>query len=173
MDYSGYLISLSFEDAGGAHASTDAHRDDSVFSVNSLKLVEHRDDHACAGCAEWVAYGDTATSLVQLFVWNAEDLDTVSGLTGECLVHFPYVDILDGETSLFKGLGDGDGWTDTHDLWSASGSGKTEQSTLDWKTESLSRGTLGEEHDGGTVGDLTGVSCSCGSALLEGWLELG
>lgn len=73
---------------------------------------------------------------------------------------------------MFQCFRNGDSWTDSHDLWSAPSCSEADQSSLDREAEPLSSGPLGQEHDGGPIGDLAGIAGGGAATLLEGGLQL-
>lgn len=133
----GNSICFSLKNTACSHARADTHGNHAVFDIQSLKLVEHRDNHTCAGGTEWMTEGDGTSSLVEFVIWDAELLNTVGGLAGECLVNLPNVDVLYTESSLLECLWNGDGWADSHDLWRATCCSEAQEPSLDWKAKSL------------------------------------
>src|SRR5262249_38955793 len=83
-----------FEEAGGALAAPDAHRDDAVARLAPLHLVGDGAHHARAGHAERVPDGDRAAVRVELVHGNAELVAAVDDLRREGLVELPHVDVV-------------------------------------------------------------------------------
>jgi len=67
--------SFSFEDSGGSHAGTNAHRDNTVLLVGSLELTEESSDLASTSATKRVSKCYGATSGVELFLRNLEGVD--------------------------------------------------------------------------------------------------
>lgn len=123
--------SLSLENSASSHTCTNTHGNDSVLAIDPLQLMEHRGDHTSTSGSQWMTKGNGTSTLIQLAIWNAKFLNTVSGLTGEGLVHLPHVNFWNSEASLLQGLGDCDSWADTHDLWGHTSGSVTQESTFD------------------------------------------
>jgi len=115
--------------------------------------------------------GEGSSSLIELGIWDTELLDAICGLTGEGLVYLEAIDVFDFETALLEDSWDGDGWSDTHVVdWDTNGF-EPEDSSLDWETKFLGVGSSGQKRDSSSISDLTGVTSSGGSTLLESWLQ--
>ena len=165
-------MSLSFEDSSSAHASADAHGNDTESLLGSLEFVHQGADHAAARHSEGMAKGDGTTLRVQLSLGDSELVDGVSSLGGEGLVDLENVDVVDGKTAVFEGGRDGESGANSHDLrWDTSdGEGVNAADNL----AAVTHGNVssGEEDAGGTIGNLGGVSGSSSAILLESGLEL-
>lgn len=98
---------------------------------------------------------DGTASLIEFVIWYAELFNAVGGLTGEGLVDFPGIDVSDVEATLLEGLGNGNSWADTHDLWRNSSDLVRKDSTKDWKAELVGVGSSCEENDCSSIGKLT------------------
>src|SRR5258708_34737995 len=77
------------EQAGGAHAAADAHRDDDVLGLAATALDQGVAGAARAGHAEGMANRDRAAIDVELVVGNAELVAAVEHLHREGLVQLP------------------------------------------------------------------------------------
>ena len=75
--------------------------------------------------------GNSATSWVQLFSWNAKFLGTVGGLTGEGFINFEDVDVVNCKSGMFECLGDSECWSNSHNFRWDSGSLETNHTSDD------------------------------------------
>jgi len=166
------ISSLSFENTACAHACANTHGNNAKFAIDSFKLVEHSDNHTSTGGTEWMANSNTTTSLIQLLIRDAELLDTVSRLTGKRLIHFPDVNLWNAEAGLLQGFWDHNSRSNTHDFgWGASDC-VADKSALDWKPKPLSHRAFSQQHNCGSIGDLTRITRRSRPTLLKSWLEL-
>src|SRR4051812_34054337 len=76
----------ALEEAGGSHASADAHRDDAVFAAPAAELVEDLRRELRARAAERMAQRDRAAVDVQTIFRDAQLARAVDGLARERLV---------------------------------------------------------------------------------------
>ena len=98
--------SFSFKNASGAHASADAHGDDTESLLGALKFGHEGADHAAASVTEGVAKGDSASLRVQLLARNAQFVHSVCGLRSKGLIDLENIDVIDSETTLLQSDGD-------------------------------------------------------------------
>src|SRR6266853_1520705 len=83
----------TLEDAGGAHAATDAHGDHAVARVATLQFAEDSGGEFCAGAAERVAEGDGAAVGVDAGGVEAGLLNDGERLRGEGFVELDDSDV--------------------------------------------------------------------------------
>src|SRR5260370_30769128 len=93
------------EDAGGAHASADAHGDHAVAGVFALQIADQRGGEFGSSAGKRVAEGDRAT--VGIYARGIEGglLDYGEGLRREGFTEFDYCDITERETGQLQRLG--------------------------------------------------------------------
>src|SRR6186997_965009 len=106
--------SEDLEQAGCAHAATDAHRDDAVPGATTLPLDEEMAGAAGSGHAVRVADRDRPAGHVEPVVGDAERVAAVEDLAGERLVQLPDADVVDGETEPLEQLRHGEHRADAH-----------------------------------------------------------
>merc|ERR1719264_2297173 len=111
---------LALDDAGGAHARSDAHGDHAELPPGALQLRQQCGDLPRAGAAEGVAQGDGTALRVHLLHRDLEVLDGHGRLRGEGLVDLEDVHVLGGEVCLLERRGDGKGRASPLRTWTSS-----------------------------------------------------
>src|SRR5580693_5516392 len=111
------LGSGDFEQARGAHAAADAHRDHDVFYLAPPSLDQRVTDHASAGHPVRMADGDRAAVHVQPLHRNAELVAAIDDLDGKRLVELPQADVVHLETVALEKLRHGEDRPDAHLVW--------------------------------------------------------
>src|SRR6266478_9984315 len=99
--------SEALEDAGGAHATADAHSDHAVAGVTALKFADEGGGEFCAGAAEGVTEGDGAAVGIDARGVETGLLDYGKGLRGEGFVEFDDGHVVEGKAGEFQRFGDG------------------------------------------------------------------
>src|SRR5512144_1033473 len=87
----------AFDEAGGAHTTAHAHRDDGVLALAALELVQRRRDLARARTAERVPERDGAPVDVDAVLRQPELAQAVERLRRERLVDLVEIDLVDLE----------------------------------------------------------------------------
>src|SRR4051812_31891052 len=96
--------SQHFEQAGGAHPTTDAHRDHDELGAAAPALDERVPGETGARHPIGMAERDGAAVHVEPLVGNAQLVATVDHLHGEGFVELPQVDVLDLLAGTFEQL---------------------------------------------------------------------
>src|SRR5262249_23543386 len=86
------------EQAGRAHASADAHRDDGIFRLSAAALDQRVTREPRARHAVRMAHGNGAAIDVDLLRIDAELVAAIKHLHRERLVQLPEIDIIDLES---------------------------------------------------------------------------
>src|SRR5260370_5106400 len=86
------------EDAGGAHASADAHGDHAVAGVFALQIADQRGGEFGSSAAKRVAEGDRATVGVYARGIEGGLLDYGEGVRRQRFIEVDYCDSTEGET---------------------------------------------------------------------------
>src|SRR3954470_7220790 len=143
--------SEDLEQAGGAHAAADAHRDDAVLGAAPLALEQDVAGHPGAGHPIRVADRDRAARDIQLVVGDAELVATVDRLARERLVELPEVDLVHLDPGLLEQLGDREHRTDAHLLGAAAGDRHAAIGAQRREPAALGFLRLHQDHRGGAV----------------------
>src|ERR1700740_1659149 len=156
------------EDAGGAHASPDAHGDHAVAGVFPLQIADQRGGELGSGAAKRVAEGDRAT--VGIYARGVEGglLDYGERLRGESFIEFDYGDIAERETGELQRFGDGEDGADAELLGRATSSGIGDKTRERLEPESVGAGLAHDHGGGGTIAHRGTVSGGDGAFGVEG-----
>ena len=92
------------EDAGGAHAASYTHRDETVACVSPPHLVEERRRELGARAAEWMAEGDRAAVDVEAFRIDRQLAQARQHLRRERLVQLDEVDLIERQSGACQRL---------------------------------------------------------------------
>lgn len=119
-----------------------------------------------------MANGDGATANVGLVVVKAELFLDSEELRSKGLVDFNKIHLVDGKTSSGEShLGSGN-WTDSHDLWIATGRSKGNDASKRSQVVGFDSFSRSNNNSGSTVADAGSVASVDGAVFLEDWLEL-
>ena len=146
--------SLSFEDAGCAHACANAHGNNTELLVCALELAHESADHTAASHTEWVTKGNCTTLRVKLLGRHAQFLYAVGGLGSESLVDLENINLVHGETGSLKSGRDSESRSNAHDLGRNTGDGEANNTAVDAAAESLSNISAGKKDARSTISDL-------------------
>src|SRR5690606_33036681 len=113
--------SENLEQAGGAHAAADAHRDDDVLRLAPLAFHQDVAGQAGTGHAEGMADRDRAAVDVVDVGIDPEGVAAVEALAREGLVELPQVDVVDLLALALEQAGNREDGTDTHLVGLAAG----------------------------------------------------
>ena len=134
--------------------------------------MEESSNHTSSGHTERVTNGDGTSVDVDLVPAETKLLDTVSGLRGEGFVDLKEINVLKLETGLLDGGGDGNSGSDSHDSGVDTNNGGGAEDSHHLESKLLGDRTAHSEDNSSTITDLTGVSSSGASILLEDSTEL-
>src|ERR1700738_5120256 len=113
----------ALEDAGGTHASADAHGDHAVAGVLALEVADQGGGEFGSGAAERMAEGDCAAVGIDTRGVEAGLLDYGKGLRGEGFVELDYGDVAEREAGELQRFGNGEDRTDAEFLGRTAGGG--------------------------------------------------
>ena len=112
----GFTGSDPLDNAGGAHAGTDAHRHHAVLAAGTLQAMRDGGDPDGAGGAERMAEGNGAAERIDLGRIDAEFLHHRQRLGGEGFVQLDPVEVVLLDADLGQYLRDGGNRADAHDF---------------------------------------------------------
>merc|ERR1719245_2277050 len=104
------------KDAGSSHPGPDAHRNNASRVSAPGHLVQQRSGHADARATEGVTESNGAAVHVDLVPVKAELVYAVRRLGCEGLVDFPEVDVVQRDSLVLAGSGNGGRGSDSHDF---------------------------------------------------------
>lgn len=163
---------LSQNHRGHSHSRPYAHRSHADLLVGSLKLVKERGDLAGAGAAKRVTKSDGAALGVDFLRRNAKFVCAPQALAGKSLVDLKNVDVVFGNASELKNLGDGLPRSLAHQEWLDTDNGSGDILAQNLLAKFLSDVTAHEKNGGSAVGDLAGIASVDAAVLGERGAEL-
>src|SRR5215831_10705447 len=102
----------SLKDAGGSHASADAHADEAISSVPPPHLIEDSRCQPRTGTSERMSEGNRTAVDVQLFRIDRQLFQAGEHLRGKCLVELHEIHLLERQARELQHLPDGRHWSE-------------------------------------------------------------
>ena len=90
----------TFDDGGGAHATTGAHGDQAGLQITTLEFVEQRADEDATRGTNGVTKSHRATIHIDLVPRHAGVFHELEYDSGECFVHLEQVDVIERHARL-------------------------------------------------------------------------
>src|SRR5690606_1190317 len=103
-----------FKDACCAHSSTDTHCDDTELLALALQFTHHTDRQDRARRPQWMAKCNGSPVEVDFVDIQSKLPNDAKRLGSECFVQFPYIDVINRQSSQFQGFWNGYNRTDAH-----------------------------------------------------------
>src|SRR5690349_12308906 len=94
-----------FENAGGTHASADAHRYQPILRIAALQLANDTGRELGAGTAQRMSKGDGSAVRIHLHRIQLTRFDDGKRLCGESLVQLDDIDLIQPESGDLQGFG--------------------------------------------------------------------
>src|SRR5690606_8255983 len=112
--YLSHSVLQHFKDACCAHSSTDTHRDDTELLALALQFTHHADCQDRARCTQRMAKRNGSSVEVDFVYIQPKFTNDAKRLGSECFVQFPYIDVINRQSSQFQSFWNGYDRTDAH-----------------------------------------------------------